>query len=131
MKIERPQIGQGTLEESDDLTGWLQECEQIGQPLTARLFKNQAVANIEIENVDIKKCVFQNCRFVDCRFVQASFTDVIFEKCDLSNCKWEQAAMQRAEFLGCKLVGQRRPTAFGTTSTWKTAAVPILTLQKA
>ena len=82
MKIERPKIVEENLELGEDLVGWMEECQQLGQDLKGKVFANQVVTNLTVENLDITKCIFRRCRFVGCTLEKVGFSDVVFEKCD-------------------------------------------------
>lgn len=45
MKIERPKIVEENLELGEDLVGWMEECQQLGQDLKGKVFANQVVTN--------------------------------------------------------------------------------------
>ena len=74
--------------------------------------KDRIVDGIEILQKDdmgisIDSCVFKNTKFINCNLKNIDLTDTRFENCDLSNIDFSNSAIQRVEFVNCKLVGAK------------------------
>lgn len=57
------------------------------------------------QDVTFDRAHVRRCNLSECSFKLAQLLDSRLDGCDLANGRWEKAHVQRAELIGCRLVG--------------------------
>lgn len=102
--IKAPVVPEGMAEESG-LEAVLQEADRFGDDISVRLFKNCAVADMEIERISFDKIIFDHCSFENVSFEGCSFGNVIFKNCSFVKCSFSGGIFSRCEFYASRSIG--------------------------
>ncbi|MEH1925491.1 pentapeptide repeat-containing protein [Nostoc sp.] len=71
-------------------------------------YKNVHLSNCQIEGtkgVEFQYAYFDNVKSINTYFKKLTLQDVRIAKSDFANTEWEEASLNRVEFLNCRLLG--------------------------
>ncbi|WP_445635590.1 Pentapeptide repeat-containing protein [Nostoc sp. DSM 114161] len=71
-------------------------------------YKNVYLSNCQLEGtrgVDFQCAYFDNVKTINTYFKKLSLQDVRITKSDFANTEWEEASLNKVEFINCRLLG--------------------------